>query len=197
MGGLILRHPDWEWRIVALSRADDPDRAPRFRHAGDVYGAQVAMSDLDDSPTLAQLSSSLIEIKERVRGAISDFGFRISDLLFTHGARGEYTRHLRHEQVHRAVREMWEEGELGGDILFFAYTDDGRTHPPEPAPDARILVNLMPDEYARKQEIIRGIYGFGDGSFEATAAGPVEAFTSPADPKAVARLRAMLLNADH
>ena len=197
MGGLMLRHPSWEWRIIALSRADDPDRAPRFHRAGEVYGAKVAISDLDDSPVLAPLSLDLHEIKERILRSISDFGFRISDLILTHGAAGEYTRHERHEQVHRAVREMWEAGQLSGDIIFFAYTDEERTHPPEPSPDARIRIMLTPEEYARKQEIIQGIYGFREDSFETKAAGPVEAFTTPADPETMARLRTALLDTDH
>ncbi len=193
MGGTILRHPDWEWHILALSRASDPDRAPKFRRVGEAYGAHVAMSDLDDSPVLAPLPADLHEIKARVRSA--ECGVRNADVVFTHGIRGEYTRHERHEQVHRAVREMWEEGELSGDILFFAYMDDCRTHPPEPAPDAQIKIALTPEEYARKQEIIRGIYGFNEDSFEMASAGPIEAFTTPSDPETTVRL-AGLLNAD-
>jgi hypothetical protein len=209
MGGLMLRHPEWDWRIIALSRADDPDRAPRFHRAGEAYGARVAMSDLDDSPVLKPLSQDLREIRERIEDALTvvSGGSQIrnpqseirngTDLVFTHGAAGEYTRHERHEQVHRAVREMWEIGQLSGDIPSFAYTDEDRTHPPEPAPDALIRIMLTPEEYARKQEIIRGIYGFREDSFETKAAGPVEAFTTPADPETIVRLRIALLGTDH
>ena len=37
MGGTILRHPDWEWHILSLCRADDEDRAPRFSRAARTF----------------------------------------------------------------------------------------------------------------------------------------------------------------
>lgn len=201
MGGLMLRHPQWEWEIVALSRADDPDRAPRFRRAGEEYGAKVAISDLDDSPVLAPLSADLHEIKDRIERMLAEVDKSSDvcdvqadmcdgyDLIFAHGVAGEYMRHERHEQVHRAVREMWETGELTGTPMFFAYEDAGRTHTPAPAPDAQILVRLAPDEYSCKQHIIREIYGFGPDSFETEAAGVVEAFRTPADLQTIAKMQ--------
>jgi len=172
MGGVILRYSHWEWHILSLCRADDKDRAPRFYHAARELGAHARISDLDDSPILAQLSPDLHEIKDRIAGsADGDF-----DLIFTHGPQGEYTRHERHEQVNRAVREMVDSGTLSGELVFFAYEDGGGAHSPRPAPDAGIRVELRPAEYSRKVRIIRDIYGFGENSFEMRAAGKVEAF---------------------
>jgi LmbE family N-acetylglucosaminyl deacetylase len=199
MGGLMLRHPDWAWRIISLSRGDDPDRAPKFRMAVRVYGATSAISDLDDSPILASLSQDLHEIKDRIRETSSKFQIPSSktqipdskfqvrnptpgtrhptpetgnlyDMVFTHGAHGEYERHLRHEQVHRVVKEMLADGELHGDLVYFAYADSNT------APDAEIIITLHPEEYASKQRVIREIYGFADGQFETQSAGRVEAF---------------------
>ena len=49
-GGWILAHPEWRWRIVTLCRADDPDRAPKFRKVLEHLGAEGAMADLNDGP---------------------------------------------------------------------------------------------------------------------------------------------------
>jgi LmbE family N-acetylglucosaminyl deacetylase len=172
MGGLILRHRDREWSIISLTRADDPDRAPRFLAAARELGASSAISDLDDSPTLVELSPDLHEIKDRIERVSS----REYDLIFTHGPKGEYTRHVRHEEVHRAMREMVESGTLIGTLVCFAYDDCNGACVPSPARDAEILVRLSEDEYAAKQHIIRDIYGFEEGSFEQKSAGRVEGF---------------------
>jgi len=172
MGGTILRHRNWQWQILGLCRSNDSDRAPRFQKALQRLGAQGCLSDLDDSPNLIPLSSDLHEIKERV----SELLPREADLIFTHGSRGEYTRHERHEQVHRAVRAMVESGDLSGDLLFLAYDDCGKSCIPRPAKDAQILVPLRPREHLEKKAIVEHIYGFPEGSWEAESAGDIEAF---------------------
>ena len=164
IGGLIIRNRSWDWRILSLSRADDPDREPRFRLAGDDLRAATFISDLDDSPNPLPLSPDLHEIKERIKGIVPlEF-----DLIFTHGAAGEYG-HLRHQQVHQAVNEMAETGDLKGNLVFFAYG--------ESKPD--FSITLSENEYAMKKHIIRDIYGFTEGSFEFESAGPIETFSSP------------------
>ena len=192
MGGLIIRHPRWEWHVLCLSRADDWDRAPRFRRVGKELGALFSISDLDDSPEPAALSAGLSEIKDRIR-SLRETEF---DLVFTHSPCGEYTYHVRHRQVYQAACEMAAAGELAGELVFFAYEDGGGAYPPRAAQDAQILVPLTTEEYVRKTHIIRDIYGFRKGSFEMRAAGTVEAFRTPADAATVARLRKTLENAD-
>lgn len=171
-GGTILRHSGWDWSILALCRRDDPDRAPRFARAVAEIGARGWISDLDDSPALAAFSPDLREIKTRI-GELPCLEY---DLILTHGAAGEYTRHERHEQVHRAVCEMTHVGELHGRVACFAYLDCAGQCRPRPADDAEVRIELTRAEYERKQRIIREIYGFADGGFEQLAAGPVEAF---------------------
>lgn len=171
-GGLILRHPDWRWQVLSLCREDDQDRAPRFARAAEALGVAASISSLDDSPTLAPLSPELSEIKEIIRSFVPGR----SDIILTHGERGEYTRHTRHEQVHRAVREMVESGELLGELICFAYEDCGGECSPHPTSDADISIQLTPGEHRRKLDIIESIYGFHPGSFEYGAAGERESF---------------------
>ena len=49
-GGYILTHPEFHWRIVTLCRAQDADRAPKFRRVLEQLGADGEMADLDDGP---------------------------------------------------------------------------------------------------------------------------------------------------
>jgi len=188
MGGSIIRHKCWEWHVLSLCRADDPDRAPRFHRAVHELGGRPYISDLDDSPALAPLSSDLCEIKDRIR----DLSSGEFDLIFTHGANGEYTRHERHEETHRAVREMVESGDLTGELMFFAYNDRGGSSPPLADTDAQIRVDLQMDEYAKKHDIIRDIYGFDENSFEMRAAGSMEAFRVYPNDESLGRLAAIL-----
>lgn len=173
-GGTILRHDTWEWTLLSLCRSDDADRVPRFHAAAGALGAcGCFMSDLDDSPVLATLSPGLDEITSRILDLVPARDF---DLILTHGARGEYTRHERHEQVHRAVLDLIARREMTGRLAFFSYEDGGRTYPPRPAQDADLLVKLTTEELEAKRRIVTDIYGFQPGSFEYSACGDVEAF---------------------
>ena len=172
-GGTILRHPDWDWTVFSLSRSDDPDRAPRFRAAVSELGAMGLMSDLDDSPVLTELSPGLREIKSRILNMLPE---RDYDFVLTHGEHGEYTLHERHEQVHRAVRDLVARGSLAGRLVFFAYNDGMRSHPPRPADDADLLIELTEEQFDLKRRVVSRIYGFDEGSFEYSACGRFEGF---------------------
>lgn len=185
MGGTILRYPQWEWYVLCLSRADDPDRKPRFDRAVQELGAHGFISDLDDNPVLAQLSTDLQEIKDR----ITAIAVPRPDLVFTHGERGEYTRHERHEQVSRAVHDLTGTGALSGEPVQFAYEDRGGLCVPRPAYYANIGISLTPLEYAEKRRIVTEVYGFGEHSFEAAACGEVEGFRALPGGRAVSSMR--------
>ncbi|MHB0999025.1 MAG: PIG-L deacetylase family protein [Armatimonadota bacterium] len=174
MGGLIIRWSVWDWTILSLTRSGDSDREPRFKSAAREFGATAYISDLDDSPVLAELSSDLHEIRDRVKKLVSPEW----DFIFTHGSMGEYTRHIRHEQVHSAVYRMIEESELSGKLICFAYADCPGKHFSRPRSDAQIVIKLNEWEYEKKRYIVGDIYGFEEGSFELESAYRVEAFTA-------------------
>lgn len=187
MGGLMIRHSDWNWSVLALCRAGDGDREPRFHRAARELGVREQISDLDDGPVLEPLSAGLGEITDRIRGAMLEE----ADLIFTHGPDGEYTYHPRHIEVCRAVTEMVANGEMKGRLVLFAYEDGGRAYYPRPSLDAQICLGLTQDEFARKQHVVRDIYGFLPGSFEFESAGSVEAFRVP-EPRLLPDVRTML-----
>jgi hypothetical protein len=178
-GGTILKHREWNWYIVSLCRASDTDRSVKFRMALKALGARGSMGDLDDGPEQIPLSQvlvrdavlSLLPVNEPI------------DLMLTHGVRGEYTRHRRHEETCRAVISLWVAGMISARRLWtFAYTDDGKRHLPVTAPDADLTSRLPADIRRRKYKIITGIYGFTATSFEARTTPGTEAFRSFASP---------------
>jgi LmbE family N-acetylglucosaminyl deacetylase len=179
-GGTILSHPDWKCTIVSLCRASDPDRAPRFLRVLDRIGAAGAMGDLDDGPEQIPLTEDLV--RQAVLQLLPDTHY---DIVLTHGPLGEYTRHRRHEEVSRAVADLWRLGEIRSDSLWlFAYDDAGGASLPAASPRAPIRQRLDDRDWLEKYRIITEVYGFRPESFEARATPRDEAFWSFDTPQA-------------
>ena len=99
------------------------------------------------------------------------------DLIVTHSPFGEYTRHLRHEEVSKAVLVLRETGRLSaGEVRLFAYEDGGGKYLPRPVRDADVHVRLPNEVWQEKYRIINEIYGFAADSFEAETTPKEEAF---------------------
>jgi LmbE family N-acetylglucosaminyl deacetylase len=171
-GGFILQHPAWDWTIVALCRRSDSDRAPRFAQALARYGARGGMRDMDDGPDQAPLDAA--EVEREVLGALPPARY---DLVLTHGPRGEYTRHLRHEEVSSAISRLWKDGRIAAaELWMFAYDDAGRRQLPRAIEHADFTVELPSDVWKEKFRIVTELYGFAPDSWEAEATPRVEAF---------------------
>jgi LmbE family N-acetylglucosaminyl deacetylase len=172
-GGLILRRPRWQWYVATLCRASDPDRAPRFRQALEALAAEGGMGNLDDGPEQRPLGEDAIrDTLLALLAAKQPF-----DLVVTHGPRGEYTRHRRHEETSAAVIRLWNQGAIAARHLWtFAFRDDGRGGLPQAAGDAHLSCRLPASIWQRKYAIITEVYGFLPASFEARAAPETEAF---------------------
>jgi len=171
-GGLLLSHPEWSTYIVSLCRGKDPDRAPKFFKVLEHLNARGGMGDLDDGPDQLPLPINM------VRDAIlSLLPVRDYDILLTHAADGEYTRHLRHEEVSQAVWDLWRDGSLrAGKLWQFAYEDGGGAFLPRPRSDACFQLPLTDARWARKYRIITEVYGFAPASWEARGVTRAEAF---------------------
>ena len=148
-GGMILMHPEWDCKVFTLCRASDPDRAPKFYQALLRLGVTGYMADFDDGVEQIPLSEN--EVHQAILNYINDENF---DLILSHGPRGEYTRHRRHEEVSRGVLTLWHNGNLNANkIWLFAYTDDNKTHLPQPETDAHYKISLPPAILKKKQNI--------------------------------------------
>jgi LmbE family N-acetylglucosaminyl deacetylase len=171
-GGLILGNPQWDWTVLSLCRADDADRAPKFRRVCERLGVTGLISDLDDSAELAPIDAAA-EIGPRIAAHLPGGSW---DLCVTHGANGEYG-HRRHKEVHTAVLDLASQGRiLCRDLWTFAYECDSTGEACRPAPWADVLVDLTPAQLAEKMHIVRDLYGYAEGSFEVKACVSPECF---------------------
>jgi LmbE family N-acetylglucosaminyl deacetylase len=172
VGGTLLLHPDWKWTVISLCRGDDSDRAPRFFRVATEFKALAKMGTLDDGP--AQRLLPLADVQQMIMSLLPEVHF---DLVFTHSPYGEYTRHLRHEEISHAVASLWAGGNIStSEIRMFAYEDGEKRYSPRPIRNAHRLITLPEHIWAKKYQIITDLYGFRPDSFEATAVSREEAF---------------------
>ncbi len=177
MGGMILKHKDWDWTIFSLCRKDDLDRAPKFMKVCKYYGAKGIIGDLDDK-VLEPLSVN--EVIKKIKEYLDEKEF---DYIFTHGVNGEYG-HLRHKEIHKAVKKMVDDKEFKCDRLYyFAYMKgkekaphDSRVKIPIPSFKAEESVKLNSREFNDKFKLITKVYGFKEDIFEALSCNKVESF---------------------
>jgi hypothetical protein len=171
-GGLILQHPEWQWTVLSLSRADDPDRRPKFERVCSLLNIHGFISDLDDGNPLRPISPR----REIGRRIIEHLTSVVWNLCITHGANGEYG-HLRHRETHNEVISLIEDGILDCDELWtFAYVCDSAAPSCRPEPDAEILTDLTVEELLEKKRIVCEEYGYAEDSFEANVCISPEAF---------------------
>ncbi|MFB0516231.1 MAG: PIG-L deacetylase family protein [Candidatus Neomarinimicrobiota bacterium] len=171
-GGTILMHPEYDWSIYTLCRRTDPDREPRFRKSLDYLRAGGEMGNLNDEPE--QIALPTLIVAEAIHTLVPAGHY---DWVLTHSPRGEYTRHRRHEEVGRAVLNLWEKGILDAkEIWLFAYEDGQGAYLPRPIPDADIITPLPESIWQAKFRLITSIYGFALESYEARTTPRTEAF---------------------
>lgn len=181
-GGTMLLHTEWDVHVVTLCRGDDADRRPRFEEAITRLGVNTSsMGDADDGPEQIPLENAVVQ------GALEALLSRNQfDLVITHALNGEYTRHLRHEEVSRAVVALWEAGRLNCKQLWmFAYADSGRGSCPIALPDAHFIVPLPATILEAKESLITSTYNFTPTSWEARCMPTREAFWCFDDPRDV------------
>jgi LmbE family N-acetylglucosaminyl deacetylase len=171
-GGTILSHPAWNFFVISLCRASDKNRAPKFFEALKIYRTMGTMGDLEDNPEQKPLNENMVQ--ETLFQLLPQKYF---DLIISHNPNGEYTRHIRHEEVSKAVIKLWHSGKISTHELWtFAYEDGGKKYYPKPINTATIHHILTKRIWLRKYSIIREIYGFEKGSFEAETTPRTEAF---------------------
>jgi LmbE family N-acetylglucosaminyl deacetylase len=182
-GGLLLSKPSWRWWIASVTRGDDRDRARRFRCVQRELSIGGRIASLDDGPDQDPLDPE--ELDDTIRQLLPRSRW---DLVATHGPCGEYTSHLRHEEVCRSVVRLWESGWLRLNRLWmFAYEDGQGSRLPEASDDAHRFHVLDESVWAKKYRLMTQVYGFSKDSWEARATPRTEAyhcFTNVADARA-------------
>ena len=177
-GGTLLSHPLWNCFIISLCRGSDPDRAPKFQKLLVKLQAQGAIGDMDDGPEQKPIPEQ--EVEKNILALLPTRNF---DLIITHNPNGEYTRHLRHEEISKAVIELWDKGEITSNELWtFAYEDGNKQYLPKAQPEASLYFPLPDTLWQTKYEIITKLYGFTTTSWEAQTTPKTEAFWKFSNP---------------
>lgn len=184
-GGTILMDDEHQWEVITLCRKSDADRAPRFFKVMEELDARGRMADMNDEPALAPLDIN--EVKRTILELLSDDTYNI---IFTHSPYGEYTAHVRHEEVSRAIHELWAEGSLNArEVRMFAYHDGNRSHLPRAIEIADIVKNLPPAIWQKKYDLITKLYNFPPDGFEAKTTPKTEAFWRLESPEDIKKLK--------
>ena len=178
MGGTILENREWGWTIISLCRKEDPDRMPKFKKVCGFYNAKGIISDLDDE-VLEPLG--IEKVVEKIKSLLPEKEY---DLVFTHGENGEYG-HLRHMEVHKAVKKMIEQDDLKSEkVYYFDYEKSDQSTPgipdlkiPKPNQNSDYVIRLSEHQYLNKLKLIKEFYGFDGDSFETLSCNKIEAFS--------------------
>ena len=171
-GGTILSHPDWKCFVISICRKQDANRAFRFFEVLKQLKAEGIMADLDDGPKQIPLDKK--ELETTILSLIPDVSY---DLLITHNPDGEYTRHLRHEEIGQEVIRLWKDDQIKADQLWtFAYEDGGKIFYPRPMEDVDFHLVLSTKIWQQKYQLITESYGFEPTSWEAKTCPKEEAF---------------------
>jgi Uncharacterized proteins, LmbE homologs len=171
-GGTILSHPSWQWFIVCLCRGSDKDRAPKFLKTLQILGSEGIMGDLDDGPEQKPLDENELE-----HAILQLLPSRHFDLIISHNPTGEYTRHIRHKEVSKAIIKLWHNGKISAnELCTFAYEDGGKEYYPRPVQNAPVYRTLTKRIWLIKYNIITETYGFEKSSFEAETTPRAESF---------------------
>jgi LmbE family N-acetylglucosaminyl deacetylase len=189
-GGTILSHPTWKFFIVCLCRKSDTDRAPKFNKALKALKSEGVMGDLDDGPDQKPLDETVVE--DAILQLLPKQHF---DLIISHNPLGEYTRHIRHEEVSKAVIKLWNTGKIAASELWtFAYEDGNKEYFPISVENGTFRRVLSKRIWQRKFKIISEIYGFEKDSWESETTPRSEAFWQFTDPLEAKKWRYQTIN---
>lgn len=177
-GGTMLANSSWKCFVACLCRRSDTERASKFYNALKILNAEGIMGDLDDGPEQKPVNEK--EFQELILQLLPKPHF---DLVITHSANGEYTRHLRHEATGSAVADLWKSGKLTASELWtFAYEDGNKKYFPRAIENASDYTALSEAIWQQKYKLITETYGFEEDGWEAKTTPKAEAFWKFADP---------------
>ena len=169
MGGTIMRHKRWKWRVISLCRKDDNDRRVKFKRACRFLGASCSISDLEDEHPERD-----VPVREAKKRLLKLLRKRDYDLIYTHGSNGEYG-HNRHKEVGRAVDDLVKAGKLRCKKFYrFNYKRSAKKCVAVRNSDE--LVRLNREETRTKKYLIEQVYCFNKKSFEELSCSSLEAF---------------------
>ncbi len=171
-GGTILSHPHWNFFVISLSHANDPDLAPRFYNALNVLNAEGTMGDLDDESTGKPLNER--ELRRTILQLLPSTHF---DLVITHNISNEENKNIRHDEIHKAVTGLWNEGKISTcELWTFAYEHGSMKYFPETVEEIPVKLELSESAKSEKYKIITRIFGLSSRKLQSQDADSSETF---------------------
>lgn len=171
-GGIILNNPQWNYFIASLCRKNDENRSSKFYRVLKILNAKGTMGNLDDEPDQKPLNT--MEVEQKILDLLPKKHF---DIIITHSPFGEYTKHLRHEEIGKAVIMLWNQGKIATNKLWaFAYEDGNKKYFPKAIENTSYFEMLKKEIWIKKHTIITETYGFEKDSWEAKTTPKAEAF---------------------
>ena len=178
VGGTILSHPTWDFFIVCLCGGSDKERAAKFYKTLKALHSNGILGDLDDGRSQKPLDEK--EVEHYILDLLPPKHF---DLIITHHSCIEYIRHIRHEEVSKAVIKLWQSVKISTNELWtFAYKDVDKEYDADPVGKVTINRELTKLIWLRKYIIITEIYGFAKNSWEVKEMPGSETFWQFTDP---------------
>jgi hypothetical protein len=148
------------------------DRASKFHDALKILKSEGTIGDLDDGPLQKPLPEN--EVEQAILDLLPAAHY---DIIITHNPSGEYTRHIRHEEIGAAVIKLWHAGKIStNELRTFAYEDGNRKYYPKPLENATIYKVLTKPIWLKKYSIMTETYGFEKNSWEAQTTPHNESF---------------------
>ena len=148
------------------------ERSEKFFKALKFLNVDGVIGDLDDGPDQTHLDEIIVQ-----DAILKLMPQRHFDLVITHNPYGEYTRHIRHEEVSYAVINLWNQRKISTDELWtFAYEDGNKKYFPKPIEKANFFFPHTNEIWHKKYHIVTEIYGFKKNSFEADTTPRAESF---------------------
>ncbi len=174
MGGTLLKHKekdDWNTKVLCLTRQSDKDRNPKFFKVCKVLGVKGFIYDFNDT-------TSNPWDKQKVIKTINKHCAKPFDLVYTHGANGEYG-HVRHKELHKIIKYLVDKNDIKTKhFLNFAYLKRKNNYQGYAIPNSNTnnFIKLKNKELSIKKALIKNIYGYQQGGFEEKSCNQIESF---------------------
>ena len=172
VGGMIMMHPNWNWRIVSVCQDVNRTQRNRFLASLQQLGSSGFIVNMSSDSKSDVFGKSTMQ--NAFRSAMENTSY---DVLITHSPSGESRQQVENGYVGEAALSLWQQKELKiGEMWMFAYANGDESSLPSAIETADIVVRLASDMWNRKCDLLRQVYHFTTDSLQVRTAPATEAF---------------------
>ncbi len=172
VGGMIMMHPNWNWRIVSVCQDINRTQRSRFLESLQQLGSSGFMVNMSSDSKSDVFGKNTMH--NAFRSAMENTSY---DVLITHSPLSESRQQVGNGHVGEAALSLWQQKELKiGQMWMFAYANGDESSLPRAIETADIVVRLASDMWNRKCDLLRQVYHFTTDSLQVRTAPATEAF---------------------